>query len=1027
MKKFFKYFFISLASILLLVIIAISIALWFVFTPEKLSPLVNRQAERFFNCEVNFGDIEVTFFSSFPNLELKVHEFSLVNPMEGAASDTLVSVKKLTGIVDINAYRKKNEIVLSGISLHDGYVNAYVDNQGKPNFDVLVLGEPDPDEPETETSIEFIDLGNVLLRNINLSYVDDTLKIQSGLRNLDAKISGIIQGNHIQTTIDLQKSLVSFSLNGEKYLDNAAVSLMLPLEITQSSLNVALHKATASVNGLEIMMDGSLYLDSIGDMYPDMHYQLENWAIKDLIAMVPPAFHHHLEGIQVDGLLSSKGHITGIFNDSLMPLMDVHVQLKNGKLQYAALPMPLHDIFGDVNIYTDLADNNISYVQINDFKAKTPSSAFETKGKVTRLFSDMHCNLHSFANLNLQEFNQFIPDTLNMVANGRISGRVHSVFTMSQIENMQIERMRIGGNLLARNLDVVYDSLWVKADRTQLEFQLPNPKPSSPATAFISASVKTDLFEAGQINGFLADMRNIELAMETSDVRDTTRLPDLVASFKMASLMADMDTMQLSIENPEGTLQLSPVKGADRAFDPHIKLAYRSNGIDARMHNESLLVEKISLDADIESHQSKEDLFEKWLVKGLMDLENGLITLSQLTYPLQIPSIKLDFDPQNFNIHQSRMIIDNSDFNLSGELTNILSYFRGDSILRGDFHFVSDVTDVLQLMNLTSGLGHEGDEIARESTDETETAHTHDQAYDDPGPDTLQMAQTDPEIPRETKPAHSEEPYMVPLGIDINLATDIKHATLGVDTASHITGHLRVSDGILLLDEMRFTTPASRMQLTAMYRSPRKNHLFLGLDYHMLDIEIERLLQMIPDLDTIMPMLSSFRGTGEFHIAVETYLDSTYAVKKSTLRGASSIRGNDLVLMDGETFTEIANTLRFTKDAENKVDSFSAEFTIFREEIDIYPFLITMDRYQAVIGGRHNFDMSFDYHIAIVQSPLPFRLGVDVSGNIDNMRFRPARPRYPELYRPTSRRAVQGRQLELRRMIREALLENVAE
>lgn len=224
--------------------------------------------------------------------------------------------------------------------------------------------------------------------------------------------------------------------------------------------------------------------------------------------------------------------------------------------------------------------------------------------------------------------------------------------------------------------------------------------------------------------------------------------------------------------------------------------------------------------------------------------------------------------------------------------------------------------------------------------------------------------------------------------------------------------------GLLLLH------PACSLRLCI---APRKNHLFLGLDYHMLDIEIERLLQMIPDLDTIMPMLSSFRGTGEFHIAVETYLDSTYAVKKSTLRGASSIRGNDLVLMDGETFTEIANTLRFTKDAENKVDSFSAEFTIFREEIDIYPFLITMDRYQAVIGGRHNFDMSFDYHIAIVQSPLPFRLGVDVSGNIDNMRFRPARPRYPELYRPTSRRAVQGRQLELRRMIREALLENVAE
>lgn len=103
------------------------------------------------------------------------------------------------------------------------------------------------------------------------------------------------------------------------------------------------------------------------------------------------------------------------------------------------------------------------------------------------------------------------------------------------------------------------------------------------------------------------------------------------------------------------------------------------------------------------------------------------------------------------------------------------------------------------------------------------------------------------------------------------------------------------------------------MQLTAMYRTPRKNHLFMGFDYHMLNIEIEELMDMIPELDSIMPMLRSFKGKGEFHLAMETYTDSLYNLKKSTLRGACSIKGQDLVLMDGETFTEIAKTLRFNK------------------------------------------------------------------------------------------------------------------
>jgi hypothetical protein len=182
---------------------------------------------------------------------------------------------------------------------------------------------------------------------------------------------------------------------------------------------------------------------------------------------------------------------------------------------------------------------------------------------------------------------------------------------------------------------------------------------------------------------------------------------------------------------------------------------------------------------------------------------------------------------------------------------------------------------------------------------------------------------------------------------------------------------------------------------------------------------------MIPELDSIMPMLRSFKGKGEFHMAVETYTDSLYNLKKSTLRGACSIKGQNLVLMDGQAFTDIAKTLRFSKKTKNMVDSLSAEFTIFKQEIDIYPFLISMDKYKAVVSGRHNMDMSFNYHISLVDSPLPIKLGVDVSGTIDNLKYRPAKCKYAQMYRPAARGEVKNKQLELRRIIREALTQKV--
>jgi len=178
---------------------------------------------------------------------------------------------------------------------------------------------------------------------------------------------------------------------------------------------------------------------------------------------------------------------------------------------------------------------------------------------------------------------------------------------------------------------------------------------------------------------------------------------------------------------------------------------------------------------------------------------------------------------------------------------------------------------------------------------------------------------------------------------------------------------------------------------------------------------------MIPDIDSIMPMLRSFRGKGEFHMAVETYMDSLYNPKKSTIRGAASIKGQDLVLMDGPTFSEIAKTLRFNKKTNNKVDSLSAEFTVFKQEVDVYPFLIVMDKYKAVIAGRHNLDLSFDYHVSVVDSPLPLKFGINISGTMDDMKYGLAKCRYAELYRPAARFEVKNKQLELRQMIRDAL------
>ena len=993
MKKFIKIFLIALVSFLSLLILTIGIAWWIVFTPERITPIVRKQAGKFITCQSEIGEVELTFLSTYPELGLKVSRFALINPVAGAPSDTLVRVEELIGIVDAVAWLKRKEMKLLGLELSGGSINVYSDSLGNTNYDIILTDTTASPERDTEKSMPVIDIRKVVLDDVNLAYIDLSSKLNAIIRDLNAEIAGSVTQDGISGRLEVSRSGISFEYDGEKYLDQASIHFDIPVDFVPSRQFIQLKNANFSINDLSIGIDGTLENDTLNKtLHTDLRYALSSWPLETMVDLVPPSFHSQLEGIEGGGLLTSEGSIKGPLNDSLMPLMDIHLKLENGIMKYEGFPLPLHDVLVDINLYSDLKTDSLSFLKINNFEAKTARSGVKVEGLVNQLFSDIYCDLAMDSRLRFDEFAPMIPDSLNVKLTGNTSGKVRAAFSLEQVKKMQLEKMKISGSMTLSDFDANYDSLSLNTDRTRIDFALPNRKASANNTGFAFARISSDHLSAAKLESYQASMQNASISLETSDARDTTRIPDVLCSFSMDAVSAGMDSMSLSLAKPGGNVSISPRPNSPD--QPRITLSYSSKQLETIFGQNSAVLEEINLESDILNDNSQEDIFLKWLAKGFVDLNRGSINLSGFPHPIEIPAVKMNFDPETFAIEDASLKIDRSDFRLSGNANNILSYFRGDSLLRGRFSFVSDTTDITQIMALTSGLGSKDTtEAEQEEATKSDTVYTG--------------------------------PYMVPMGIDVLLNTNIKTANFGQDTASNINGDVRIKDGVLVLDELSFETPAAKMQATAMYRTPRKNHLYVGLDYHMLDVEIEELLTMIPDIDTLMPMLRSFKGKGEFHLAVETYTDSLYNIKKSTLRGASSINGSNLVLMDGETFSEIAQKLRFSRKAENKVDSLSAEFTIFRNEIDIYPFLIVMDKYKAVVAGRHNFDMSFDYHVSLVDSPVPIKLGIDLKGNMDDLSVNLAKCEYAELYRPVSRGAVENKQLELRKLIREILTQKV--
>ena len=65
-KRVLKWTLWSLLALVVLILVGVTIVIHFIFTPAKLTPLVEKTAKEYLNAEVHFGNIELTFFSTFP-------------------------------------------------------------------------------------------------------------------------------------------------------------------------------------------------------------------------------------------------------------------------------------------------------------------------------------------------------------------------------------------------------------------------------------------------------------------------------------------------------------------------------------------------------------------------------------------------------------------------------------------------------------------------------------------------------------------------------------------------------------------------------------------------------------------------------------------------------------------------------------------------------------------------------------------------------------------------------------------------
>ena len=1033
MKRIWKIIGITLGSLLGVVLLVISVALWLVFTPERLTPIVRQVADKIITAEHEVGQVELTFFSTFPDFGLRAEGLTIVNPVEGAQSDTLLSAPEVVATVDVMAFLRDENLIVKELSLRDAVVNAYLSADGKTNFDVFALSE---DTTATEDTTAFV-LPFKGLRVDKLALEARTITLLDEADTLSASLFGTsvaaTVGGWDDILLVLSAPDVSATMGETQYADHLCVSATLPIGVSRKeAVDVKTNAPIVlSVNEFTLTLSGMV---SLGDsVRMDAQVSLDDWQITPLLALLPSSLTDDLlRDITVDGRVSLAADVKGLYGEGVMPMVDAEIALADGTGKYRGLPYTLENVGLVADAHIDLNDSTASRVHIRSLAANTLNTSVEAQGDVSELMGDMLLDLRLKADVSLPDIAYFLPKTLH--ADGQVGGSLAAKIRLSDLTAMQLAKGRISGDLRLRDIVVQMDSISAQLPDTRLRLQLPNPKPSRKQVGWLYAELQPDSLFV-DITGTLATtLGKASMLVETNDImasdvlcaavditspatlhatmdsldatvlapqltayaaydtRDTTAIPTLEASLAFADLQAVYTDIHAHLKGSSLFANLSRTKRDKSA--PRLSAALSTAGVQAEIGKDiAVTTDSLRLEAAARYNSKGDNLLLQWNPRLNISLNNGMAQLpDMLPMPVYIPQITFAYSNKQCEIAQSQIRLGNSDFALSGEVKNIGKWMRKKAVLEGELNFVSEKTDVNELLALFSA----------EEEEETLTAG---------------------ETPASPEVASEEtEPFLVPKDVDLALNTHIKEARFFDETAHNLKGRIYVRNGILVLEEVGFVCDAARMQLTAMYKTPRRDHIYVGLDYHMLDVDIHELIHLIPQIDSMMPMLRSFKGKAEFHLAAETFTNAKYELKPSTIRGAASLFAKDLVVLDNETFSKISKLLLFNKKTENKIDSISAEMTIYKKEIDVYPLCVSLDNYMVALGGRHNLDMTFNYDINVLS---PIYLGVNVSGNLDDLNIKLAKCKYAQDFKPLFHRKVDTQTAELRTLIRQSMQKNV--
>ncbi|MFK1736275.1 AsmA-like C-terminal region-containing protein [Bacteroides fragilis] len=965
-KKTLKISGITLGTVLLVLLVAIAFVINFIVTPKKLTPVVLDAANQTLNAHLDMESVELTFFSTFPQFGLKVKNGSLVskalNDSSWCKTDSLLSFKECVLTVNPIAYLTENRIVVHNLSLEEVAVYAYRNKTGKANWEVTraSVDTIPADTASTDFNSE-IDIRNIELKHANLVFDDRNTDIYSRIDDANLKLRLSLTKGISTLGLKFDNKNILFWQQGELLVNKIATSLRTDIMVDRQTAVWKLKDTELDVNGIRLDVNGAFRRDTVAKTIGmDLEYGLHAPSMETVLRMIPKSYVKDTK-VSAKGEVTVSGRVRGVYGDKKLPAVSLKIGIKEASAQYKGLPYGIDEVTADFDAYVDLMRHQPSYLNLKIFHFKGAHTEVLADAKVDDLLDDPLITFHTKSTVDLDALAKTFPLQESVTITGKLDADMGMKCRLSALKKQDIGRMKLGGKLelkdfelkdTAKDFDFLGNATFRFRDNETLQAQMD-----------VRKLVLRSRFLSSDIERLVANV-------SSTNPQDTNRIVSLQCDMEVSKLRASMgDSIKLYSARAKAQAALGP-QGVD-VTKPAIDFSLRADSLffSAAGTRMAMNVAGIKMKAD----KLNDSL---WMPKGIVGFNRLRFRTPEFGLPIRMSKTAVTVDGPKITLKNASVRIGRSNMTATGDMMGVYRAMTKGEKLTAHLSLTSDLIDCNQLINSLS-FPEDTTEVLTDS------------------------------VPSEMKL------FVIPRNIDFELQTDLKKVVFEKMLFENVHGAVDIKNQAIHLEDLSMRALDADMKAVMVYKAGSPRGGYAGFDFKIRNINIAKLVDFVPALDTIVPMLRSFKGRVMFDVAADARLDSAMNIRIPTLRSAIHIKGDSLVLMDGETFAEISKMLMFKNKKENVFDSISVNVTVHDGNVTVYPFLVEIDRYKAAVGGEQGLDMNFNYHISILKSPLPFKAGVNISGNLDKMKFRIGKAKYKDAVTPAAVHRVDSTRMNM--------------